>query len=403
MTIGTLLRFLIGNREAIQSIASNKHTWWIGFLFVLSAGFAREYDGEDLLHEPWYLAIPIAASLGSSLLLFSVAYGIAIAKGEPARLFVGRYGSFLGLFWFTAPLAWVYAIPYEHFLSPADAMRANLYSLGIVSLWRVALMVRVLVVLLGYTIGQAICLVMTFATIVALTLIQFLPVPLIDVMGGIRLSERDAILRGVACAICQLGVCTLPFWCLGSLVASIRSKPTWQLSTQADGRPGSLPWLALASLIVWLFVLPVTQPPQIRRYQVDRLFAKKRIGEALEEMSRHTREDYPVGWEPPPRVFHHFVHDDTLIRVLEEMAQHEPADWVREAYLDRMPRILQRAQFPHEERFRRIGRALKQIRGGPQRIELLDPNRDDPHLKELRQAMEGKEPDPEPDPNRKED
>src|SRR4051794_11153260 len=121
MSIGTLLRYLIGDREAILAIAGTRHSLWIGFLFVLSAGLAREYDGEDLLHEPWHALIPLAASLASSLGLFTLAYGQAVCKGESWREAPGRYLSFLGLFWMTAPLAWLYAVPYERFLPPVEA------------------------------------------------------------------------------------------------------------------------------------------------------------------------------------------------------------------------------------------------------------------------------------------
>src|SRR5262245_51273237 len=47
VSITTLLRYLTGSREAIVAIAGNRNALWVGFLFVLSAGFAREYDGED--------------------------------------------------------------------------------------------------------------------------------------------------------------------------------------------------------------------------------------------------------------------------------------------------------------------------------------------------------------------
>src|SRR5206468_2426101 len=99
--------------------------------FVLSAGLAREYDGEDLLAEPWHLAIPLGASLASSFLLFAVAYVVAVFRGAPCEPFYGRYLYFLGLFWMTAPLAWLYAIPYERFLSPVGAVQANLLTLGV--------------------------------------------------------------------------------------------------------------------------------------------------------------------------------------------------------------------------------------------------------------------------------
>ncbi|MFO0841704.1 MAG: hypothetical protein U0797_04780 [Gemmataceae bacterium] len=131
MNVRILLRYLLGRRDAIEAIAGNRNALWIGLLFVLSAGFAREYDGEDLWNEPGYLVIPLGASLVSSSLLFLLAYGIAAGNGG-ARwgMFFPSYFAFLGLFWMTAPLAWLYAVPYEHFLSPVEAMRANLVTLG---------------------------------------------------------------------------------------------------------------------------------------------------------------------------------------------------------------------------------------------------------------------------------
>src|SRR5437763_4576239 len=101
MGIGTLLRYLIGDRRAILEIAGNRHALWVGLLFVLSAGFAREYDGEDLLHEPWHLFIPLAASLVASLLLYGLIQ--MAAGGKMGAIPVGPvsragYWQFLGLF-----------------------------------------------------------------------------------------------------------------------------------------------------------------------------------------------------------------------------------------------------------------------------------------------------------------
>lgn len=390
MSILTLIRYLLGDRKAIETIAGTRHALWIGFLFVLSAGFARECDGEDLVHEPWYLAIPVVASVASSFVLFTLAYGIAWKKGAAMPAFFQAYWAFLGLFWMTAPLAWLYAIPYEHFLSPAEAMRANLATLGVVALWRVMVMIRVLAVFFGYTMGEALFLVMTFAVILALALISFLPVPLIDVMGGIRLSERDQILRNTAAAITQLSCCSLPFWLGGILyVLDHTTKLTPRELRSHPVRVGSLAWLAVASLAVWPFVLPYTQPAQMRRYEIEKLFRESRVAEALEEMSRHRPGDYPPGWEPPPRQFHLFNRDDNLIVVLEELARADHADWVRDAYLDRMPRMLRHGYFLQEEQFQQIGAALKRIPGGWRVVERMEAEDGEGFAsKHLREVME---------------
>ena len=371
MSILTLARFLMGSRAAIQAIAGNRHALWIGLLFVLSAGFAREYDGEDLLHEPWYVLIPVAASLGTSFLLFTSAYGIAAVKGDAptGRRFFSAYLSFLGLFWMTAPLAWLYAIPYEQFLSPGDAMRANLSTLGLVSLWRVALMLRVLVVLLGYSAREAFSIVMLFATVVAMTLIYLTPLPVIDFMGGIRTSERDRVLRTVAHNVCCLGVVSLPVWAVCVMNVLATSKPTWQLRGEERKGAGTLPWLAFAALAVWPFILPHTQPPQQRRRAVEKIYARGKLAEAVAELSRHTRSDYPPGWDPPPRQFSLVVEEEEVLRLLEELTKDETAEWVRSYYLDLVQDALGHLLHVSDDHLQRLGKTLTRIPGGDGAIE----------------------------------
>jgi hypothetical protein len=104
MRIRTLLRYLIGDRQAILDMATDRRAVWYGLLFVLSAGFAREYDQRDLLHEPWYLFLPLGASLLTSFVLFTLFYGVARLKRAAVPSFRLAYRSFLGLFWMTAPL-----------------------------------------------------------------------------------------------------------------------------------------------------------------------------------------------------------------------------------------------------------------------------------------------------------
>jgi hypothetical protein len=340
MGIGILPRYLLGNREAILTIAGNRQALWIGFLFVLSAGFAREYDGEDLLHEPWRVVIPVGASLLSSFVLFSLAYGVAAAKKAPGRTgFFTNYASFLALFWMTAPLAWLYAIPYERFLSPPDAMRMNLLSLGIVSVWRVALMVRVMMVILDYSLLAALSLVLLFADGVALILLQFLPFPLIIVIGGVRLTEAEEIQRAVACKVFEIGGCSLPLWGMGCLIFLMRSRPKWQVSVEVPSTRGSLIVLAFGSVLVWSFILPWTQPEQIRKRRVEKAVAQKRFVDALAELSRHTLADYPSGWDPPPRHLDMLSNPD-LLEMLKAILANETAPWVRQHFFEKFADLL---------------------------------------------------------------
>ncbi len=314
-------------------------------LFVLSAGFAREYDGQDLLHEPWHLLLPVVASLAASLLLFLATYGLILMKGptdpalHPPPLWVA-YRMFLGLFWLTAPLAWLYAIPYERFLTAAQATQANLGTLALVALvalWRVALMVRVVSVLMGYRVPAALFLVMTLADLEALFALRFVPVPIIDVMGGIRLTESERVTQSAAMIVLQAGVCSLPVWLIGAGWACAVSKPAWQVDPALRSKSSQvsrLMWaLACGSLVLWALVLPFTQPEQILRHRVERQFAEGRVAAALAEMSAHSPDDFPPHWDPPPKPSYGLA---PVLEVLEVSAEEPPAPWVRSVYFAKL-------------------------------------------------------------------
>ena len=94
MRVRTLALYLIGNERAILELAADRRCFWAGLLFVLSAGFARDYDGQDLLREPWHLLVPLGASLATSFLLFLVACGRLFVTKEGGPPFVRAYREF---------------------------------------------------------------------------------------------------------------------------------------------------------------------------------------------------------------------------------------------------------------------------------------------------------------------
>jgi len=220
MTAITLGKFLIGSRGAIEQIARTPYALLVGLLFVLSAGLAREYDGEDLLHEPWHLLLPLAASLATGTLLYLLVSFVGNCRGAGNQPFFERYRVFLSLYWMTAPLAWIYAIPIERFLSPADATRANLWMLGIVALWRVLLITRVVSVLYRTRYLAALCVVMLMADVVTFTLMNVIPRPVVGLMGGIRLTESESIVANTTFQVMLFTFLLFPVWLIGAIVVA---------------------------------------------------------------------------------------------------------------------------------------------------------------------------------------
>ena len=372
MRVRTLLLYLIGDRRAILDLAADRRALWAGLLFVLSAGLARDYDGEDLLREPWHLLIPVGASLAASFLLFLAACGSLFLRREGRPPFLTAYRSFLTLFWMTAPLAWLYAVPYERFLSPGGATSANLWTLALVAAWRVALMVRVVSVLTGRGVGPSVFLVMAFADAAALTAVYLMPKPVIGFMGGVRLTEAERAVGGTTVLVMFLGILSAPLWLIGGLIAFCTGRPTWQVPASSTGseRSGRGVWaLAVASLAVWIPILPFTQAEQRLRTRVEADLRGGRVAEGLAVMSAHDPADFPPQWEPPPRVGYGETSPDVL-EVMDVLSAEGCAPWVRACYVDKLRRSIDRAlAFIYHPRrgaeLARLVRVLQRIPEGP--------------------------------------
>jgi hypothetical protein len=355
MSIRTLVRYLfLFDRQAILEIASDRRALLIGFLFVLSAGFAREYDGEDLLHEPWHLLIPIAASLAASFVLFLLSFGIVKNKSNAAPAFAVAYRSFLGLFWMTAPLAWLYAIPYERFMGPAEAARVNLWTLAVVAAWRVALMARVISVLMNYTLTAALFLVLAFGDALLIVVLLVMPVPLLDFMAGARFTPQESLLYETGQSLLLLGICSSAVWTIFLLRVVIVSEPFWELA-QPRSLPASsgLRRLAWLSLLIWVPVLPFTQREQILKRRVQGYLDAGMYAEAVAEMSKYSQASFPPHWEPLPRVDRAYSRgQDPLLDILEAVVDQPTAPWVREYYQQMLDEIIRRGGTRHLDRAR---------------------------------------------------
>ncbi len=241
MRVATIFAYLIGRRGAILGA---------GALLVLSAAIARSYDQAPLLYQPWRLLGPFVASVAISGPLFLTVYGFARWKGMGGPGLGQAYRSFLGLYWMTAPLAWLYGIPYERFLSPVGAVEANLRTLALVSAWRVALMVRVVSVVFGLRLRAALPLVMLVADVAALTALHLVPLPVIQLMGGIS-PEQDTIAWTVL-LVKALAWLTLPVWIVAAAIVaySYATGPNGGCPRASIGRPavaGSRPSPAWSS------------------------------------------------------------------------------------------------------------------------------------------------------------
>ncbi len=335
-----LPRYLAGSRDAILALAAHRWTPLVGVLLCLSAGLARSYDGEDLLHEPYHALRPLGAAFVGATLLFLVVHATAVLGRKPEKRGPGFRGwfAFSGLYLMTAPLAWMYAVPWERLLDPVDAAKANLWTLGIVSLWRVVLISRVVQVLWGLSAAGAFVVVMLFADAAALIVLTQFDVPVINIMGGVRLEEREALINGVKAMVLFLGLITSPIWLIAGVGTILGDRPRFAFPP-LGGRPPRLA-LALAAASILLFTLPLpwTQPEQIARGRVDRLLAAGDAEAALRFVADRSPASFPPGWAPPRdgEYAYQWAGDSFVTPPDRAMAEGAPRSWATAIYAERL-------------------------------------------------------------------
>ena len=337
MTLSTLVRFFFFQRNAIKTIADCRGALPLGVLFVFGAALAREYDRSDLLAEPIHLFLPLLASLASSLLLWGLLWLICDAKRlTPA---VPSYAEFLRCFWMTAPLAWLYAVPVERFLTEGNAVEANFWLLGIVATWRVVVITRVIQVLWSVPVWIAASIVLTYSDAVIIAANLLIPMPIFDIMSGNRLAPAESRLVGARILIGIGSFLSAPILLPMFVSALWTAWPPQERGVDQARKVNSPVWaMAILFLVLGGWLLTFGQPAQQRATQMTAHLAAGRFRDALDFQSRHALADFPPHWNPPPYPSYRNEEILPLARLVATIPQSETPSWVRDFWSRRLLR-----------------------------------------------------------------
>ena len=108
---------------------------------------------------------------------------------------------------------------------------------------------------------------------------------------------------------------------------------SWRSRDSGNSR-GALAFAAFA-VLAWSAALPFTQPEQMLAYRVDRSYRRAGPIAALDLMSAHDPEEFPPGWQPPPRKFPGEPSFDEVVDMLEAVDESRHAAWVCDRICDR--------------------------------------------------------------------
>jgi hypothetical protein len=345
--------YLLGRGDSIRELADNRATIWTGIGLVLLTSIARNYDQTFIAEKPFlWLFGSLLFSLVSGTWLYLILYGwfvrraTADADGKKPE-FWGRWRSFMGLFWMTAPVAWLYAIPVERFFDSLTAAKANLTLLGIVSLWRVVLMARVIQVLTGARY-YAVLLWVLFAAAVEILVVFFFggafARAIMSGMGGMRNSPEEALMVNTLAGVFMVAFWGTPVILVAALVAGGNQT--------ADDLPAPVKsewkgrWLLIGALL-WVAVAIAPQMELSRNVKVERWFAEGRFRDALDYLSAHQSGQFAPARVLAPNAFEYEIF--TELPACLGVVQPNDAPWVREHLLRRLNQMM-----THYQRWRSV-------------------------------------------------
>lgn len=333
LALTTIAGFLIGRADAIRCVASSSAAIWTGIALTLLTAFPRNYDQTYIAERPflWFFG-SLLFSLVSGTWVFLVSYGLGArhtmtdANGKRPPLWSGWPG-FMGVFWMTAPVAWIYAVPVERILDGLAAARTNLVLLAIVALWRVLLMARVFQVLCKAPFARTLLWVLlaAFVEIVVITFFgSAFGKALMASMGGMRNSpEEDLLIHAM------LFAATVSFWGV-PVVALILG--VWRWGGAAEEWPvvsrARVNWKLIAAAgAVWIAIAIPAQLELRHNHRVEQLVEAGEMRAAIDYMNTREPGDFAPARPLPPKLFEW----DTVPQALRLASQVTAGDreWVR--------------------------------------------------------------------------
>jgi hypothetical protein len=332
------IKYLIGQATTIRRVAGSRASVWTGIALVLLTAVARNYDQTFITEKPFlWLFGPLLFSIVSGTWLYAIIYAAfgrrGIQSSDPRRS-ESRWPGFMGLFWMTAPIAWLYAIPVERFLDSVTAAKANVALLAIVSAWRVLLMARVMQVLVNAPFLMSLVWVLFAASIEVLVVFFFggqFARAIMAGMGGMRNSPEEEILFHAMNAAFTMAFWAAPVTFIIALAWSARHA----LSPLPSAEPARMKWGSIAvATVLWSVIAIPAQRQVAHTVAVERLLAQAKPRAALDYLSAHAQDDFAPGRPLPPKPFERSVFEE--LPSCLAVVQLSDAPWVRAFLIRRL-------------------------------------------------------------------
>ncbi len=340
----TIVQFLFGKREAIEKIASTNASLILGFLFIVSAGLARNYDHHILTEEPLWIGGPVGMTLFSSLFIYGF---VKIIGGlNRKKITSHNYLAFLRCFAMTAPLAWLYGIPVEQFTDALPATQFNFTILLIVSIWRLALTVRIATILFHFNNRRAFALIAIPASLEMFIATFLKSINIVGIMGGIRLSSADRFLLNATQTV-TVGSIILLAIALGSLIGPKGDVKNWNTPPIKPRISKPLWILAISVIAAWLVMAYRPQIQLANRAELRTLIQNDDYELAAYFLNNKTRSDFPTH----QFIFRHATFAGSPPRALRVLANHNRwPKWMKDELMEDISNWIEESSDPESQK-----------------------------------------------------
>lgn len=339
------IKYLFGQAEAIRRVAGSRAAVWTGLALVLLTSIARNYDQTLIAEKPflWFFG-SLLFSFVSATWMYLVVYK-TFARRSSSKAWDDRkppegsaWPSFLGLFWMTAPIAWLYAIPVERFLDSVSATHANLALLGIVSFWRVVLMARVLQVTTRAPFLMALSWVLFAASVEVLVLVFFggsFAKSIARGMGGMRNSPEEDILMRTMNTAFGWAFLLAPL----AFIVALAWRPKEWLQSLPCPVARRVSWISLLVIaVVWIGLAVAPQRELANNVAVERLLESGQTRAALDYLAARQPGDFAPARALPPKPFEREVF--TQLPACFGVVQTNDPPWVRALLLSKLDAMI---------------------------------------------------------------
>ena len=389
------IKYLFGQAEAIRRVAGSRAALWTGLVLVLLTSIARNYDQTLIAEKPflWFFG-SLLFSFVSATWMYLVVYKTFARRsssslGDLKISESGAWPSFLGLFWMTAPIAWIYAIPVERFLDSVSATHANVALLGIVSLWRVLLMARVLQVTTRAPFLMALSWVLFAASVEVVVLVFFggtFAKGIMRGMGGMRNSPEEEMLMHAMSKAFGVAFLLAPV----AFVVSLAWRPKELLQPLPVPSAERMRWGGLVvAAAVWTAVAVMPQRELANTVAVEKLMKAGRPREALDFLAARQPGNFAPARALPPKPFEREVF--TQLPACFSVVRTNDPPWVRALLLTKLDGMMTHLG----PRWRRSVTDNSQPREQQIKTAVEGFQRYGPDAKDLRQLLDGLERIPE--------